>query len=75
MTLHTRDPVATIARRAPVVTAADETLRAVAHTLWTESVGALVVGDARHPVGVARCCSTPSAAEQRPQHRRTHHER
>jgi CBS domain-containing protein len=22
------------------------------HTLWTESVGALVVGDARHPVGV-----------------------
>lgn len=32
--------------------AADEMLRAVAHTLWTESVGALVVGDARHPVGV-----------------------
>jgi CBS domain-containing protein len=52
MTPHTRDAVATLARRAPVVIAADETLRAVAHTLWTESVGALVVGDARHPVGV-----------------------
>jgi CBS domain-containing protein len=52
MTLHIRDAVATLARRAPVVIAADETLRAVAHTLWTESVGALVVGDTRHPVGV-----------------------
>jgi CBS domain-containing protein len=52
MTPHTRDAVATLARRAPVVIAADETLRAVAHTLWSESVGALVVGDARHPVGV-----------------------
>jgi CBS domain-containing protein len=52
MTLHTRDAVATLARRAPVAIAADETLRAVAHTLWTESVGALVVGDARCPVGV-----------------------
>jgi CBS domain-containing protein len=52
MTHHTRDAVATLARRAPVVIAADETLRAVAHTLWIESVGALVVGDARDPVGV-----------------------
>jgi CBS domain-containing protein len=52
MTVHISDSVATLAHRAPVLVAADQTLRAVAHTLWTESVGALVVGDAQRPVGV-----------------------
>ena len=44
--------VESIVRRAPVFARADETLRSVAHTMWVENVGALVVGDERNPVGI-----------------------
>ena len=52
MTVHIADPVGSLAGRPPVFVDADATLRAVARTLWSESIGALVVGNARHPLGV-----------------------
>ncbi|MGA2836599.1 MAG: CBS domain-containing protein [Acidimicrobiales bacterium] len=44
--------VESVARREPVFARADETLRTVAHALWTENVSALVVGDALRPLGI-----------------------
>jgi CBS domain-containing protein len=44
---HARDLL-----RAAVIVAPDAPLRAVAHTLWEESVGAAVVGTAHAPVGI-----------------------
>jgi CBS domain-containing protein len=52
MTVHIADPVGSVAGREPVFVDADATLRAVARTLWSESVGIAVVGDERHPLGV-----------------------
>lgn len=52
MTVHIVDPVGSIAGRQPVFVDADATLRAVARILWSESIGVLVVGDERHPLGV-----------------------
>lgn len=52
MTLHATDQLRTLPRRDPVITRADATLRAVAHTLWSESVGIAVVGDAHRPRGL-----------------------
>lgn len=52
MSVHSTDPVGRVAGPEPVFVDADATLRAVAHTLWSSSVGILVVGDARHVVGL-----------------------
>jgi len=52
MTVHVGDKVGSLARREPVLADPGETLRSVAHTLWTEAVGVLIVGDARRPLGV-----------------------
>jgi len=38
--------------REPVIACADETLRSIAHTMWMENVGALVIGDERRPLGI-----------------------
>jgi CBS domain-containing protein len=46
------DRVGSLSGREPVLAEADETLRSVARKLWSESVGIVVVGDARHPLGV-----------------------
>ena len=52
MTVHVRDKVETLAQRQPLFVEPGATLRGVAHTMWAEDVGALVVGDARHPIGL-----------------------
>ena len=52
MTIHIADPVERVAGREPVFVDAGATLRAVAHTMLSEAVGILVVGDERHPLGV-----------------------
>jgi len=52
MPTYRQGKVETVGRRDPVFAAADETLRSVAHTMWTENVGALVVGDAQRPLGI-----------------------
>ncbi len=52
MTSQTRIGAEALVTRPPVFVAPGESLRGVAHCLWTESVGALVVGDARRPLGV-----------------------
>jgi CBS domain-containing protein len=52
VTHHLNDPIATLAHRDPVAVTADATLRDVAHRLWAESVGALVVDHLGHPRGV-----------------------
>ena len=52
MTLHVRDDVGSLARRDPICVRPGETLRTVAHKLWAESVGVLIVGDTRDPLGV-----------------------
>ena len=44
--------VESVNRREPVFVRADESLRSVAHTMWVENVGALVVGDALRPLGI-----------------------
>lgn len=51
MTLHVADRLRGLPRREPVLTDPSATLRRVAHTLWPESVGMAVVGDAHHPRG------------------------
>jgi len=52
MTLHIRDKIETLAQRRPLFVEPGATLRSVTHTMWAEAVGALVVGDPHHPVGV-----------------------
>jgi CBS domain-containing protein len=52
MTTQTRTEAGELSTRPPIFVAPGESLRGVAHRLWLESVGALVVGDARHPLGV-----------------------
>jgi CBS domain-containing protein len=52
MSHYLQDKVQSLARRQPVFVERDETLRNVARTMWIESVGALVVGDEHHPLGV-----------------------
>jgi CBS domain-containing protein len=52
MTLRISDGVGRLPRRDPVIVAATETLRGAVHVLWAESVGAVVVGDAQHPMGM-----------------------
>lgn len=52
MTAQTRTRVDNLTTGSPKFVGPEETLRGVAHHLWSASVGALVVGDARHPVGV-----------------------
>jgi CBS domain-containing protein len=52
MPSYLQDKVESLERRDPVFTRPDETLRAVAHAMWVESVGALVVGDEQRPVGI-----------------------
>jgi CBS domain-containing protein len=52
MTLHVADRLRELPHREPVLADATATLRDVAYTSWTESVGMAVVGDARHPQGV-----------------------
>jgi CBS domain-containing protein len=44
--------VESLKNREPVFAEPDATLRSVAHTMWVENVGALVVGDARRPLGI-----------------------
>ncbi len=46
------EKVQSVSSRAPVLVEPEATLRAAARTMWLESVGALVVGDERHPLGV-----------------------
>jgi CBS domain-containing protein len=52
MTLHVAARLRALPRREPVVASPEATLRSVAHTLWSESVGMAVVGDVDHPRGV-----------------------
>ncbi len=52
MPSYRQGKVENVARRGPVFAPASETLRSVARTMWAESVGALVVGDERHPLGI-----------------------
>lgn len=52
MTVHIADPVGSVTGRQAVFVDADATLRAVARTMWSESVGMLVVGDERRALGV-----------------------
>jgi CBS domain-containing protein len=52
MTLHVHDRVGNVPRREPVLANPGETLRSVAHRLWIESIGMVVVGDLHHPIGV-----------------------
>ena len=52
MTSDGRDRIETLARRQPLFVEPGATLRGVAHTMWAEDVGALVVGDPRHPIGL-----------------------
>ena len=52
ITLHVRDKIETLPQSEPLCVEPGTTLRSVAHAMWAEDVGALVVGDPRHPVGV-----------------------
>lgn len=52
MTVHIVHPVGSVVGRGPVFVDADVSLRAVARILWSESIGILVVGDERRPLGV-----------------------
>jgi CBS domain-containing protein len=52
MSHYLQDKVQGLARQEAVFVGHDETLRNVARTMWLGSVGALVVGDERHPLGV-----------------------
>lgn len=51
--MHVSDRLSTLADHEPVLAAPDATLRELASTLWSHSVGMVVVAeDARHPRGV-----------------------
>ena len=52
MSHYLPDKVQSLARQEPVFVERDETLRNVAPTMSIESIGALVVGDERHHLGV-----------------------
>lgn len=52
MTVGVRDGIGALAGREPLFVAPDAALQEVVHILWRESIGVLVVGDTRHPVGV-----------------------
>ena len=52
MPSYRQGTVDSLERREPVFAEPDETLRSVAHTMWVENVGALVVGDPLRPVGI-----------------------
>ncbi len=52
MTWSMRGRVEGLGLRSPVVISAQETLRAAAHKLWMEDVGAVVVEDGGHPTGI-----------------------
>lgn len=52
LTLHIADSVGSLSQREAVFADPEDTLRSVAHKLWAESVGVLVVGDKRHVLGV-----------------------
>ncbi len=52
MPSYRQGKVENVVHRAPVFARADETLRSVAHRMWAENVGALVVGDERQPMGI-----------------------
>jgi CBS domain-containing protein len=52
MPSYRENKVECIAHREPVFARADETLQVVAHRMWVENVGALVVGDAQRPLGI-----------------------
>ena len=52
MVSYLQDKVESTQHREPVFVGPSETLRAVAHTMWVENVGALVVGDERRPLGI-----------------------
>jgi len=44
--------VGELVQREPAFIAPEETLRAVAHAMWVEDVGALVIGDGQRTVGI-----------------------
>lgn len=52
MSSYLQGSIESLTRRDPVFARPDETLRSVAHTMWVENVGALVVGDERRPLGI-----------------------
>ncbi|MGO8873781.1 MAG: CBS domain-containing protein [Acidimicrobiales bacterium] len=52
MPLSLQDKIESLDYSKAVFVQPDETLRAVAHALWVENVGALVVGDPHHPMGI-----------------------
>ncbi len=52
MTSYRQGKVEDLVRREPVFVAPDQTLRAVAHAMWVENVGALVVGDGQKSLGI-----------------------
>jgi CBS domain-containing protein len=52
MASYLQDKIGSLEHREPVFARSDETLRAVAHTMWVENVGALVVGDEQRSLGI-----------------------
>jgi CBS domain-containing protein len=52
MASYLQDKIGSLEHRQPVFARSDETLRAVAHTMWVENVGALVVGDEQRSLGI-----------------------
>ena len=64
MTGYVRAQVSTLAHGAPVAALPGDTLRGVAHRMWAESVGALVVGDVRRPLGIVSERDVVSALAQ-----------
>lgn len=52
MPSYLQDKVESLERREPAFARPDQTLRAVSHAMWVESVDALVVGDVQRPMGI-----------------------
>ena len=52
MPSYRQGKVESVNRREPVFARPDQTLRSVAHSMWVENVGALVVGDELRPLGI-----------------------
>jgi CBS domain-containing protein len=52
MSVHIGDHVGNLLQRPAMFAGPDDTLRSVAHTLWSESIGVVVIGDERHALGI-----------------------
>jgi len=52
MNLYLQDKIESLTQREPVFVSPHETLRSVAHTMWVENVGVLVVGEPQRALGM-----------------------